>query len=42
MDSANSSQLNPPLSPASQDVASTHAAVDENVDVEDEMEVRIS
>lgn len=38
MDSANSSQLNPPLSSVSQDVASTHAAVDENLDVEDEME----
>lgn len=39
MDSANSSQLNPPSS-ASQGVARAHAAVDENVDVEDEMEVR--
>lgn len=40
MDAANSSQLNPPLSSASQDVVSTRAAVDENLDVEDEMEVR--
>ncbi|CAK6974456.1 podocalyxin-like protein 2 [Scomber scombrus] len=38
MDTANSSQLNPPLSSVSHDVASTHRAVDENVDVEDEME----
>lgn len=36
MDSANSSQLNPP-SPAR-----TRPAVDESVDVEDEMEVRRS
>lgn len=42
MDSVNSSQLNPPPS-GSQDVARTRvAAVDENVDVEDEMEVRTS
>lgn len=41
MDAANSSQLNPPSS-ASQDKARTRAAVDENVDVEDEMEVRKS
>lgn len=42
MDSVNSSQLNPPPS-ASQDVARTHVAeVDENLDVEDEMEVRTS
>lgn len=42
MDTANSSQLNPPLSSANQDVASTRTAVGENVDVEDEMEVRMS
>lgn len=42
MDSVNSSQLNPPPS-ASQDVARTRvASVDENLDVEDEMEVRIN
>lgn len=41
MDSANFSQLNPPSS-ASQDVARTRDALDENQDVEDEMEVRIS
>ncbi|XP_053171589.1 podocalyxin-like protein 2 [Scomber japonicus] len=38
MDTANSSQLNPPLSSANQDVASIRTAVGENVDVEDEME----
>ncbi|XP_038552814.1 podocalyxin-like protein 2 [Micropterus salmoides] len=37
MDSVNSSQLNPPSS-ASQDVTKTRPAVDENLDVEDEME----
>nr|XP_033483276.1 podocalyxin-like protein 2 [Epinephelus lanceolatus] len=37
MDAANSSQLNPPSS-AGQHVARTHPAVDENLDVEDEME----
>ncbi|XP_070759415.1 podocalyxin-like protein 2 [Enoplosus armatus] len=37
MDSINSSQLNPPSS-ASQDKARTRPAVDENLDVEDEME----
>ncbi|TMS18942.1 Podocalyxin-like protein 2 [Larimichthys crocea] len=37
MDSANFSQLNPPSS-ASQDVARTRDALDENQDVEDEME----
>ncbi|GAA6230634.1 podocalyxin-like protein 2 [Lates japonicus] len=37
VDSANSSQLNPPSS-ASQDAARTRVAVDENLDVEDEME----
>lgn len=41
MDSANSSQLNP-LPSAGQDVARTRPAVDENLDVEDEMEVRMS
>lgn len=41
MDSVNSSQLNPPSS-ASQDVTKTRPAVDENLDVEDEMEVRMS
>lgn len=42
MDSGNSSQVNPPAS-ANQDVARAHVAdVDENLDVEDEMEVRIS
>ncbi|XP_074505838.1 uncharacterized protein podxl2 [Sebastes fasciatus] len=37
MESANSSQLNAP-SPAGQEVARTRPAVDENLDVEDEME----
>ncbi|XP_051271146.1 podocalyxin-like protein 2 [Dicentrarchus labrax] len=37
MDSANSSQLNPPSS-VSQDIARPRAAVHENLDVEDEME----
>ncbi|XP_050930608.1 podocalyxin-like protein 2 isoform X2 [Lates calcarifer] len=37
VDSANSSQLNPPSS-ASQDATRTRVAVDENLDVEDEME----
>lgn len=41
MESANSSQLNAP-SPAGQEVARTRPAVDENLDVEDEMEVRMS
>lgn len=41
MDSANISRLNQPSS-VSQDIARTHAAVDENRDVEDEMEVRMS
>ena len=39
IESANSSQLSKPPS-ANQDVARIHAAVDESMDVEDEMEVR--